>query len=454
MLSSAMRVMSKNKFQLAEVLFFLVTLSACGTGKWHPEPSAANEKLRIELFWSDTGNSAQIGAAAAERTEKFQAIDKYVELHLRLDPDSSEEAVRVAREIRLDPRVIAVVGHTRSGTTRAALSFYADAGIPVLMPAATSPYALYRFNEHEPWPSVDQLGRDPAYPRYQNAFRLPPSDVPDQVDAIRVTAKKLAGTDKVESEDAIQQVAAKTKVMIICETTKRYGSDVYTKPMCDSLRKSQDPKFSPLIASYREIDLDTGDIWGLVTEIHAVQPKLIIFLGYPEFARDLLEELKERAPSGGKNGNPYKFILADASLTDDIAKFDADVYVTSPIDLTDSVRCGSEEARVLKNEVKMKNRQKEEPTDETYTFDAVLILAEAVKQCENTLDRHCIIQNLETNHNQLSGACQQYRIDRGERQNASYSVYSNCNGRLLPRWTVVKGGIHEDESWNCPTSNK
>jgi hypothetical protein len=42
------------------------------------------------------------------------------------------------------------------------------------------------------------------------------------------------------------------------------------------------------------LDLDTGDIWGLVTEVHAIKPKIIIVLGYAEFARDLLEELKER----------------------------------------------------------------------------------------------------------------------------------------------------------------
>lgn len=446
--------MPVRRFHLVNVLFFSVTLFSCSTGNWHPEPSTVNEKVKIELFWSDAGKSAKIGAAAAEKTEAFQEISKYVELHLRLDPDSSEEAVQIAREIRSDPRVIAVVGHTRSGTTRAALPFYADAGIPVLMPAATSPYALYRFSELEPWPSVDRLGHDPAHSRYENAFRLPPSDVPDQVDAIRATAEKLTGTDKAGSEQEIEAIAANTKAIIICETTKRYGSGVYTKPMCDSLRKSQDVKFSSLIASYREIDLDAGDIWGLVTEIHAVKPTLIIVLGYPEFARDLLEELKERTLGNKQLDSPYKFIFSDASLTDDLAKFDANVYVTSPIDVTHSARCLSQEAKILKDEVKMKNRKKEEPTDESYTFDAILILAAAAKHCEQMLDRRCIIQYLETNRDELPGACQRYHLDSGERKNASYSVYSNCNGRLLPRWAVVKGGLHEDEGWKCKTSNK
>jgi hypothetical protein len=31
-------------------------------------------------------------------------------------------------------------------------------------------------------------------------------------------------------------IKAKFKVMIVCETTRRNGSDVYTKPMCNSLR--------------------------------------------------------------------------------------------------------------------------------------------------------------------------------------------------------------------------
>jgi hypothetical protein len=446
--------MSTPRVPLVTVCLSLLAIASCGTSKWHPDPpQSADSKLSVELFFSSSDDSAKVGASAAEKTEEFREISQYIKLNKLPDPDTTEEAEVVAREIRSDPRVLAVVGHSRSGATRAALPFYADAGIPVLMAAATSPYALYRFNQDEPWPSVDRLGKEARYRRFKNAFRLPPSDVPDQVDAIKAAAKALAGIGKADANGARGAIKSVTKVMIICETTKKNGSDVYTKPMCDSLHRDPDKEFSPLVASYREIDLDTGDIWGLVTEIHAIKPELIIILGYSEFVRDLLEELKERAPAVEQKMSDYTFIMSDASLGDpDLTQFGSAIYVTSAIN-GEAVRCGSGQAKILQDEVNANDKKKEEPTEESYAFDAVLILAAAVKQCEATLDRQCVTQYLETNHANLRGACQQYFIEKGERQNASYSVYSGCNGKLVPRWSVEKGGksIHDDSKWNCKT---
>jgi len=437
--------------RLAATCLFLVLTVSCGTNKWHPDPpESADLKLTVEIFFSSSNDSAKIGATAAEKTEEFKEISQYVKLNERPDPDTTEEAEAVAKEIRSDPRVLAVVGHSRSGTTRAALPFYEDAGIPVLMAAATSPYALYHFKQDQPWPSVDRLGQEPGYQRFTNAFRLPPSDVPDQVDAIKAATKALTGTG-TDTDATMEVIKSATKVMIICETTRRNGSDVYTKPMCDSLRRDPDRTFSPLVASYREIDLDTGDIWGLVTEVHAIKPKLIILLGYAEFARDLLEELKERASAVGQKMSDYTFIMSDASLSaPDLTQFGSAVYVTTAIN-GEAVRCSSAEAKTLKDEVTGNNKRKEEPTEESYAFDAVLILAAAVKQCETTLDRRCVTRYLESNHANLHGACQQYFIEKGERQNASYSIYSGCNGKLMPRWAVEKGGknIHDDGKWRC-----
>src|SRR5438067_1044325 len=249
------------RVRAAAVCVSLLLTVSCSTSRWHPDPpQSADSKLTVEVFFSPSNDSAKIGANAAEKTEEFKEISQYIKLTKRPDPDTTEEAVVMSKEIRSDPRVLAVVGHSRSGTTRAALPFYADAGIPVLMPAATSPYALYHFSQDAPWPSVDRLGKEPGHERFRNGFRLPPSDVPDQVDAIKAATKALAGTVGADNDEAMEAIKSATKVMIICETTKRNGSDVYTKPMCDSLHRDPDKKFSPLVASYREVDLDTGNI--------------------------------------------------------------------------------------------------------------------------------------------------------------------------------------------------
>ncbi|GEM_PF-6001265 len=227
------------------------------------------------------------------------------------------------------------------------------------------------------------------------------------------------------------------------------GESNPARPMCDSLRKDQDTRFSPLIASYREIDLDTGDIWGLVTEIHAVRPQIVIVLGYQEFARDLLEELKERAAGTTQKMTDLKFVMSDACFTDDLTRFGSEVYVTSPIDPA-AVRCGSDAAKMLTAEVHAVDKDKEEPTDESYTFDAVLILASAVKGCEQSLDRRCIIQFLETNHDALSGACEKYFLDKGERKNASYRVYHSCpDHKMTQYWSVHKGNTEAQDDESC-----
>jgi ABC-type branched-subunit amino acid transport system substrate-binding protein len=114
----------------------------------------------------------------------------------------------------LNPNVLAVIGHSRSGTTHATLPLYAAAGIPVVMPSATSPYVLYRFNERETWPTADQLRQANGSQRFTNAFRLPPSDEV-QVHAIELTANELT---KGLGEN-------KPKFMLICDTTRRNGSN-------------------------------------------------------------------------------------------------------------------------------------------------------------------------------------------------------------------------------------
>jgi branched-chain amino acid transport system substrate-binding protein len=48
-------------------------------------------------------------------------------------------AAEQARKLAADPAVVAAIGHFREGPTRAALSAYADAGIPLVAPAVLDP---------------------------------------------------------------------------------------------------------------------------------------------------------------------------------------------------------------------------------------------------------------------------------------------------------------------------
>lgn len=419
----------------------LLLIVSCSKSDWHEDPSKAAEssdgrKLKIEVIGSSSDPMWK-GAEAANAAiiEKDKELNNLIVVETYDDSDDPEKAAEKAREIRKDQRVIAVVGHTRSGTTLAALPYYADAGIPVLMPAASSPYVFYSFDHSAIWPPVDKLHT--SYPRFNNAFRLLPSDVSeqdvaDQVRAIKLTTEFLAPLRREERRKR-EGVEGKDKretgnVMVICDTTKRTGSDIYTRPMCETLRR--DPIFATLLAAYRELELDAGDIYGLVTEIHAVKPDIIVLVGYPEFARDLLEEMKERAAQPGVQQpmSSYTFVISDTGKRNGLLDFGSAIYVTSPIK--------SGECHPDQGDAKI-------PAEQVYAYDAVSVLAKAVTSCDRGVDRACVLGKLRKN---LAGACESYVMTGGEPTNAKYYVYGTCKKspelkkppelELKLRWTI------------------
>jgi ABC-type branched-subunit amino acid transport system substrate-binding protein len=413
--------------------------------------------------------------------------DTIVKLDYKEDPDSPEAASEMARTLRNNPSVLAVVGHSKSGTTLAALPFYSQAGIPVLMPAATSPYVLYGFERNHPRPNAEQL-MTKSTPLFKNAFRLPPSDVPDQVVAIRLLVDKLneekkAGAKRNGTEtkgtpagqlDGPNTGRGLIKVMVICDVTRRTGADVYTVPMCQALR--EDPKFSRYLqhGEYRELELDTGDVYGVVTQIHAVKPEVLVLMAYPDLVAELLQELRERAEAmpGGSKDSPqqmkdYKIIVSDASFPNiqELAGFGAPIYLTS---MTSPRTCDVHDYKDLvkaNDERRRTEKPSGEPTSpdqisvsEGYTFDALYVLSRAIEQCGRDVDRGCVMQILKYAQ-PLQGICQDYTLINGERRNAEYYVYSACKdkmGRIQAgaQWSVTpdKKALDEHADW-CPKSN-
>ena len=409
----------------------LVLTTACNTFDWHPEPT--DKPLKITVMWSaadstENYSSTHAGAMKAEASEQFKKLSRGdFELDDVEESENSGEAILRVKEMRLDPSILAVIGHSRSSMTRAAVPIYAEAGIPVLMPNATSPYALYRFKEDEPLPAVPELGKL-HYMRFSNAFRLAPNDTPHQVNALKLTMVELSGSVKSPN------------VMLVCDVTKRGGADIYTKPMCDSLRS--DAGLKPRLARYREFDLDASDIYGLVTEIHSVKAGVIAFIGYPELALELLEELKERESDGQKLGD-YTFILSDACFTNEVLNFDPAIklYVTYFVKPIEDLRCSANFPSLR--------------SEEAYAFDAVMILASGARECKDKhrLERSCIREYLE-GQRVLEGPCERYDIHEGERQNADYQVYSKCSGQFRRRWSarVEDNKLHDYENW-CPQNH-
>jgi hypothetical protein len=442
---------------LALAVSVVLSISSCGT---EARPVEASQKLKIYYFWSTAGDphqhsSIKTGVEKAKLDGRIKDLEKGpVEIQGVRDPDTAEEAIAKARELRRSPETLAVIGHTYSGTTWSALPIYAEAGIPVIVTNATSPYLFHKHGERDV-PNIDfaQLNANPASgPRFTNAFRLIASDTPDQASAIQLTIREL--------KKGGPEPLAPAKVMLICDETSHYNAKVYSKPMCDYLehetthrdlagRDDQLPDYT--IVSSRSVDLDHADLWGLITAIHAASARYIVLVGYNELAEEVIQGLTERASSASKPASQYTFIMTDAAFGSKFSS-ELDIYFTSPSrPHHNDKNCDSSEPPKetdsqpgpnlpqARTNVSTKNRgEKEVPeTAEALAYDAVIILAESVGNCRSHLDRSCVLGDLRGRQGSLRGRCGFYDLHEGELQNANYYVYSNHDrnaGKADPKW--------------------
>jgi len=481
---------------LAVAAVLILFSTSCGE---HPEnePQKPINKLKVEYFWSTASNTygyASIKAgvrAALEETEKekaenseaFRLLD-YVQFEDREDPESQEKAEEIARRIRRDPDVLAIIGHAASGTTFAALPHYAEAGIPVLITSATSPYLLYRhrFELNTTSLSTSELGDSRA--KFSNAFRLIPSDVPDQAHAMELTIK-----DRSKSRP-VAKPKKKARVLLICDGTKGSGAQIYSKPICDYLAEPGNRKEGNFDVVGRT-DIDKLEVSSILPEIHATHPDFIVVASYSSLARLVLQvwvEDKEKRSKAAES-DP-EFIMSDACLSSVLLKFDANIFVTYPMNPDHIRECTSRDRYLngidcqkqmqlnpsltkcsdlresndqqlanTKAPDTFKNKQLEPgipETDEMFGYDSVLILKQAVKECvaEQDLNRGCVTRYLTQHHDDLKGICETYRVEHGDRQNAYYYVYKNSHDRVeeKSKWQVIGFAKEDDHELNRAAS--
>lgn len=80
---------------------------------------------------------------AYDSSEVVKKIKHLIDIKPFDDGGSGTCARKIAECIFSNPCVIAVIGHATSGTTLEAAEIYSRAGIPLIMPIATSPYVFY-----------------------------------------------------------------------------------------------------------------------------------------------------------------------------------------------------------------------------------------------------------------------------------------------------------------------
>ncbi len=422
---------------LAPVLTLLLTGLSCGP---ESKPAEGPRKLKIYYFWNTSGDpnqhsSIKTGVEKAKEDPRIKELENGpIDFKGLPDPESSDDAIAQAHELRRSPDTLAVIGHTYSGTTWSLLPAYAEAGIPVIVTNATSPYLFHEHGEKDE-PNVDpaKLKAENAGSHFSNAFRLIASDIPDQANAIQLTIRALQSKGSEANRHS-----GPARVMLICDETSRYNTKVYSKPMCDYLARDAMHRNVPgrkhphdySIVSSRSVDLDHADLWGLITEIHATDPQYIVLIGYSQLALDVIQGLTERATPSSAPKSRYKFIMTDAAFGSR-RRFpqDLDIFITSPARPHSDSNCNSSE--VHKNSDTQAAASTSESavpeTTEAFAYDAVMILADSVSNCrdKHQLDRNCVLEDLRERQGNLSGSCGFYDLHEGELQNANYYVYSN-----------------------------
>lgn len=338
------------------------------------------------------GRAVKEGAIAARTL--LQASGEWpsnIELIAKEDFGEIEQAVAIAKTLRDNPHVLGVIGHASSGTTRAALPFYSAAGIPVIMPIATSPDVMF--------PPNNITGESLPY---SNCLRLPPPDVPFQAAAVALTAIKI--------------LQAK-RIITLKDTTG--DAEEYSRALEARIRGLLDP------VTHAGVSLES-DMTTTIKAVAAYQPDLIIFCGYGTTAIPLLSLIAaefgvEKAPA---------IILTDGSFSSDLATAGLNVYVTFPAPPPDSLRGAAPHKDAIKNAV-MKFRGDGLWSYELFGFDATLLLVDAINACNSNnipVSRDNVLSELRETGRPLRGAHRDYSFGPfGEVSDPHYYVYK-CSG--------------------------
>jgi branched-chain amino acid transport system substrate-binding protein len=114
------------------------------TDEWGCATFAPGEKIKLGYVGPMTGDYAAFGTDISRGVElavKYHGPVMGFEIEVVIEDTqgSPEQGAAVANKFAADPMIVAVVGHTFSGSTEVAIPIYQDAGIVMMSPSATNP---------------------------------------------------------------------------------------------------------------------------------------------------------------------------------------------------------------------------------------------------------------------------------------------------------------------------
>jgi branched-chain amino acid transport system substrate-binding protein len=142
--------MRTRSFSILVLLVTVVALASCGpkqtayecTDEWGCAVFAPGQTIKIPYIGPMTGDYAAFGTDISRGAElavrAHPSVQGFnIEMTAEDDQGSPEQAAAVANRLAADSQVVAVVGHTFSGATLAAVPIYEEAHIPMMSPSTT-----------------------------------------------------------------------------------------------------------------------------------------------------------------------------------------------------------------------------------------------------------------------------------------------------------------------------
>lgn len=363
-------------------------------GNGVPQEAVENPPLERD-FPKDESKGRAIWSAArlALQSDDFSELASVIELRPYDDFGNDHRAASIARELRVKPSVLAVIGHTASGTTQAAAHIYDGAGIPVLMPIATSPGVMF---------PPGREGEDED--RLKRVFRLPPAD-----DRVQAPAVAWLVTRQLHSQ----------RVYVVGDTSP--GAEAYSRPLCENAGRLMDG--ATTVHPLHWVDGNTDDMGLAARKVHGWKADTIVFCGYTSTALQLLQRLREQYATIPVQSRPI-LIFTDGVLDESLDARGFRALLTFPLPTLESLGARDEakqlEGLLGKGEIE---------SYEIYAYDAMLILRDAIRRCEAAggLSRSCVTQKV-GNTKGLRGVAFSYTFLGGENIESSYHVYEYNEG--------------------------
>lgn len=343
----------------------------------------------LESLNSDQGWAMWSGSIAAyNESPSVPNLRQLFEL-LPFDDDGTEQgAIDCAKKLQTNPRVIAVIGHASSGATKAAASYYAEAGIPLLMPIATSPNVMSS--------STGPLGKAT---RLRNCYRLPPCDVKGQAKAVAWLVQ--------------EHLKANRPYLIVDESR---DASIYSHPLAEAVADHL-----PIGgAMQRTVDRKSGSLRDAVAGVKSHRPDTIVFCGYGSMAQEFLDALRVVYAETTPKENRPTVLLTDGCKIPDLNVEGFDTYLTFPLPTVKDITTETPDLKLLKAAVTR------DPAEsyQMYGYDAVLTLGQAMRECQRDggITRANLLAKLASNS--FTGASLSYRFEDGDNYLSSYYVFT------------------------------